>query len=412
MQDTAPQPDPRPATINIPRLISAYYAQQPDPDDPAQQVTFGTSGHRGTSLSGTFNENHILAICQAIAEHRQTEAITGPLYLGMDTHALSEPARITALEVFAAHGLTVMIADDLGYTPTPVISHAILTYNQGRANGLADGVVITPSHNPPGDGGFKYNPPSGGPADTDTTNGIQGRANALLRDKLSGVKRLTWAAALAAPTTHRHDYRTPYAADLGTVLDLSAVAASGLRIGVDPMGGAAVDYWPMIAERYGLDLTVVNPVVDPTFAFMPPDRDGKIRMDCSSPFAMARLLALKDKFDVAFGNDPDADRHGIVTPSTGLLNPNHFLAIAISYLFQNRPELAARSRRRQDIGVQRHDRPRRRPDSAGGWPKFPSASNGSWTVCWTGVTASAARKAPGPRSCAVTARSGPQTKTA
>ena len=334
----AGKPAPRELLVNVPRLISAYYAQTPDPADPAQRVAFGTSGHRGTSLKNTFNERHILAICQAISEHRRAAGISGPLYLGMDTHALSEPARITALEVFAAHGLEVMIADDLGYTPTPVISHAILTYNRGRTDGLADGVVITPSHNPPEDGGFKYNPPSGGPADTKTTQGIQDRANALLAGKLAGVERLPWTAALNAPTTHRYDYRTPYVADLENVLDLEAVASAGLRLGVDPMGGAAVDYWGMIADRYKLNLKVVNPIMDPTFAFMTLDKDGKIRMDCSSPAAMARLIGLKDKYDVAFGNDPDADRHGIVTPRAGLLNPNHFLAVAVDYLFQNRPQ--------------------------------------------------------------------------
>ena len=340
-QELAGQPAPRELLVNVPRLISAYYTQQPDPEDPGQRVAFGTSGHRGSPFKNTFNENHILAICQALCEYRQAEGASGPLYLGMDTHALSEPARITALEVFAAHGLDVMIADDLGYTPTPVISHAILTYNRGRTGGLADGVVITPSHNPPDDGGFKYNPPSGGPADTGTTQRIQDRANQLLQAGLAGVKRLTWAAALTAPTTHRYDYRTPYVNDLGQILDLSAVASAGLRLGVDPMGGAAVTYWGMIAEKYGLALEVVNPDIDPTFSFMTLDKDGKIRMDCSSPAAMARLIGLKDTFDVAFGNDPDADRHGIVTPSVGLMNPNHFLAVSIGYLFQNRPQWRA-----------------------------------------------------------------------
>ncbi|MBV9848222.1 MAG: alpha-D-glucose phosphate-specific phosphoglucomutase [Armatimonadetes bacterium] len=335
-QEQAGKPAPRELLVNVPRLISAYYTQKPDPGDPAQRVAFGTSGHRGTPFKNSFNEDHIRTICQAIAEHRRAEGITGPLYLGMDTHALSEPARITAVEVFAAHEVEVMIAEDLGYTPTPVISHAILTYNRGRTEGLADGVVITPSHNPPDDGGFKYNPPSGGPADTGTTQRIQDRANQLLQEGVSNVKRLPWEAALKAPTTHRYDYVTPYVDDLGSVLDLEAVAAAGLRLGVDPMGGAAVSYWPRIAERYGLNLEVVNPNVDPTFAFMTLDRDGKIRMDCSSPAAMARLIGLKDQFDIAFGNDPDVDRHGIVTRSAGLLNPNHFLAVAVHYLFQNR----------------------------------------------------------------------------
>ncbi len=341
MSELAGKPAPRSLLVNVPRLISAYYSRQPDPAEPTQLVTFGTSGHRGTSLQNTFNENHILAICQALAEHRQAEGITGPLFLGMDTHALSEPARTTALEVFAAHGLEVMIADDLGYTPTPVISHAILTHNKGRTSGLADGVVITPSHNPPDDGGFKYNPPSGGPADTGTTQGIQDRANALLRGGLHSVKRLSWAKALTATTTHKYDYMTPYVADLGQIIDTDAIRSAGLRLGVDPMGGAAVAYWEPIAERYGLIIDVVNPNIDPTFSFMTVDKDGRIRMDCSSPAAMASLIGLKDRFDVAFGNDPDVDRHGIVTPSAGLLNPNHFLSVAISYLFQNRPQWRA-----------------------------------------------------------------------
>jgi phosphoglucomutase len=322
--------------IDVPRLIDAYYTRKPAPEEPGQRVTFGTSGHRGTSLSGTFNEDHILAICQALVEYRIGAGITGPLFLGMDTHALSGPARQTALEVFAAHDVTVMIADDLCFTPTPVVSHAILTYNKSRTDGWADGVVITPSHNPPADGGFKYNPPSGGPADTGITKRIQDRANELLRAGMANIRRIPYETALAAETTHRFDFRTPYVDALGDVLDLSAVAASGLHIGVDPMGGAAVDYWGRIAERYGLNLETVNTVIDPTFAFMPPDWDGQTRMDCSSPQAMARLIDLKDRFDVAFGNDPDADRHGIVTPTSGLLNPNHFLAVAVRYLFENR----------------------------------------------------------------------------
>lgn len=325
-------------TVDLSRLRAAYYEQQPDPDNQSQQVSFGTSGHRGTSLQGTFNEHHIWAISQAIAEHRQTEGINGPLYLGMDTHALSQPAHESALEVFAANGVTVMVALDQGFTPTPVISQAILTYNQKRTAGLADGVVITPSHNPPEDGGFKYNPPSGGPADTATTQRIQDRANALLQARLSGVRRVPLAEAQVAPTTHPYDYVTPYVTDLSHVLDLEAVAVSGLRIGVDPMGGASMLYWSRIAEQYGVNLEVVNATIDPTFSFMPLDRDGKTRMDCSSPWAMAGLIGLKDKYQIAIGNDPDADRHGIVTPSGGLMNPNHFLAVAVSYLFQNRPQ--------------------------------------------------------------------------
>lgn len=324
--------------VNIPRLVSAYYTQKPDPNEPSQEVAFGTSGHRGTSLEGTFNEDHIAAVAQAVSEYRAREGYTGPLYMGMDTHALSEPALITALEVFAANGVTVMIQAGLGYTPTPVISHAILTYNQGRTAGLADGVVITPSHNPPQDGGFKYNPPSGGPADTGTTKQIQDRANELLKGGLQEVKRMPYAQALQANTTHEHDFITPYIEDLGNVIDMDAIREAGLRIGVDPMGGAGIAYWEPIANRYGLDLEVVNRRVDPTFSFMTVDKDGKIRMDCSSPYAMASLIDLKDRFDIAFGNDPDFDRHGIVTKSVGLMNPNHYLAVAINYLFQNRPQ--------------------------------------------------------------------------
>lgn len=333
----AGQPAPRELLTNIPRLIAAYYTHKPDPAEPAHRVAFGTSGHRGTSLRYSFNEDHILAISQAICEYRQGVGISGPLYLGMDTHALSEPALCTAVEVFAAHDVQVFIQAGLGYTPTPVISHAILTYNRDRTSGLADGVVITPSHNPPGDGGFKYNPPSAGPADTATTKQIQGRANELLADGLRGVRRLPLNRALKAATTHEYDYITPYVADLGSVIQMEAIAQAGLKIGVDPMGGAGLAFWEPIAERYGLNMEVVNTAVDPTFAFMTLDHDGKIRMDCSSPYAMASLIQLKDRFDIAFGNDPDADRHGIVTRSAGLMNPNHFLATAVSYLFQHRP---------------------------------------------------------------------------
>lgn len=330
-------PAPASLRINVPQLIAAYYTQQPDPAEVSHQVAFGTSGHRGSSLANTFNENHILAICQAIAEQRAAEGITGPLYLGMDTHALSEPAHRTAIEVFAGNGVEVMLQAGGGYTPTPVISFAILTHNWGRTAGLADGVVITPSHNPPQDGGFKYNPPSGGPADTGTTKRIQDRANALLQSGLGEVRQLPYARALSAETTHAHDFVMPYVEALATVIDMDAIAAAGLKIGADPMGGASLAYWEPIAERYRLAIDVVNPNVDPTFAFMTVDKDGKIRMDCSSPYAMASLIGLKDRYDIAFGNDPDSDRHGIVTPSAGLLNPNHYLAVAISYLFQNRP---------------------------------------------------------------------------
>jgi phosphoglucomutase len=324
--------------VNVPRLVSAYYTQKPDAGNPAQRVAFGTSGHRGSSLERSFNEDHVLAMCQAICELRQSRRITGPLYAGMDTHALSEPALYTAIEVFAAHGVDVFIQDGFGYTPTPVISHAILTYNRGRSAGLADGVVITPSHNPPGDGGFKYNPPEGGPADPETTALIESRANEILEGDLKAVRRVPLEVALKAGTTHRHDYVTPYVVDLENVVDMEAIAAAGLKIGVDPMGGSGVAFWDPIADTYGLDLEVVNRRVDPTFSFMTLDHDDQIRMDPSSPYAMAGLLQLKGRFDVAFGNDPDYDRHGIVTRSGGLMTPNHYLAVAIWYLFQNRPQ--------------------------------------------------------------------------
>lgn len=340
----AGKPAPRSLLVNVPQLISGYYTYKPEPENLAHRVAFGTSGHRGTPQHHNFNEDHILAISQAICEYRQNQGISGPLYAGMDTHALSEPALYTALEVFAANGVQVFVQQGLGYTPTPVISHAILAYNNGRSSGLADGIVITPSHNPPDDGGFKYNPPSAGPADTQTTKLIQDRANELLMDGLRGVRRLPLEKALKAETTHHYDYITPYVADLDEVLDMKAIAAAGLKIGVDPMGGAGLAYWQPIAERYGLNLEVVNEAIDPTFAFMTVDHDGKIRMDCSSPYAMAGLIRLKDRFDVAFGNDPDADRHGIVTRSVGLMNPNHYLATAVWYLFQHRsgwgPEVA------------------------------------------------------------------------
>ena len=323
--------------INVPRLVSAYYTEQPDPSAAGQRVTFGTSGHRGSSLKSTFNENHVLAICQAICEYRAAQGYTGPLYLGMDTHALSEPAFASAVEVFAANSIELVIQSGLSYTPTPAISHAILGYNRGKSAGLADGVVITPSHNPPADGGFKYNPPSAGPADTTTTKVIQDRANQILENGLKAVKRMAYRQALKAETTHEHDYVSTYTNELGEIINFEAIASAGLKLGVDPMGGASIDYWAPISNRYGLDVEVVNPAVDPTFRFMTVDHDGKIRMDCSSPDAMASLIRLKDHFDIAFGNDPDCDRHGIVTTSAGLMNPNHYLAVAIWYLFQNRP---------------------------------------------------------------------------
>ena len=333
----AGQPAPKEFLANIPRLISNYYTRQPDAANAVQRVVFGTSGHRGTSGEKTFNEAHILAICQALCEYRQTQKISGPLFMGMDTHALSEPAMATALEVLAANGVQVMIQAGLGYTPTPVISHAILSHNRHKTGGAADGVVITPSHNPPTDGGFKYNPPSGGPAGTEITKVVQERANKILTQGLAGVKRILFEKAIKAETTHEYDYITPYVNDLGAVIRMDAIAKTKLKIGVDPMGGAAVAFWSPIAERYGLNIEVVNPVIDPTFSFMPLDHDGKIRMDCSSPYAMHHLIGLKDRFDIAFGNDPDVDRHGIVTRSVGLLPPNHYLAVAIWYLYQNRP---------------------------------------------------------------------------
>jgi len=324
--------------INVPRLITAYYSERPDPAIPSQRVAFGTSGHRGSAFNNAFNEAHILAISQALCDHRGKAGISGPLFVGIDTHALAEPALASALEVFAANGVEVMIDDHDGYTPTPVISHAILTYNKGRTNGLADGVVITPSHNPPEDGGFKYNPPNGGPADTDITGGIERAANFYLESGLAGVKRIPYGRARQASNVHRHDYITPYVADLANVVDMAAIRAAGVKIGIDPLGGAAVRYWQPIIERYGLDATIISDTVDPTFRFMTVDWDGKIRMDCSSPYAMARLIGMRDKFDVAFANDTDADRHGIVTRSSGLMNPNHYLAAAIAYLFEHRPQ--------------------------------------------------------------------------
>ncbi|WP_426423868.1 phosphoglucomutase (alpha-D-glucose-1,6-bisphosphate-dependent) [Bradyrhizobium genosp. A] len=325
------------ALANIPRLVTAYFANRPDAADPAQRVAFGTSGHRGTSFKNTFNEGHILATTQAICDYRQEKGLTGPLFIGIDTHALAEPALASAVEVFAANGVDIMIDKDGGYTPTPVISHAILTYNKGRTSGLADGVVVTPSHNPPEDGGYKYNPPHGGPADTDATSVVEKRANAYLADGLKGVKRIDYARALKSSTVHAYDYITPYVADLGNVVDLELVKSAGINIGIDPLGGAAVHYWHPIIARYGLKATVVNEAIDPTFRFMTVDWDGKIRMDCSSPYAMASLIAMRDRFDVAFANDTDADRHGIVTRTGGLMNPNHYLATAISYLFAHRP---------------------------------------------------------------------------
>jgi phosphoglucomutase len=324
--------------VNVPRLVTAYYSETPDPAIAAQRVAFGTSGHRGTAFKNSFNENHILAITQAICLYRKKMGTDGPLFLGIDTHALSVPACATALEVLAANGVEVMIAEGGEYTPTPVISRAILAYNRNRKTGLADGIVVTPSHNPPEDGGFKYNPPNGGPAETAATAWIETRANQFLETRLEGVKRAPLARALAAPTTHKFDYITPYVADLGGVVDMGLVRGAGLKLGVDPLGGAGVHYWARIAEFYGLNLSVVNDAVDPTFRFMTMDWDGQIRMDPSSAYAMQRLIAIKDRFDLSFACDTDHDRHGIVTRSAGLLPPNHYLSVAIFHLFQNRPK--------------------------------------------------------------------------
>ena len=333
----AGKPVPPALLVNVPRLITAYYTEVPDPSVPGQRVAFGTSGHRGTSFENSFNEWHVLAISQAICDYRRQQGIDGPLFLGIDTHALSEPAYASALEVLAANGVEVMLADKDEYTPTPVISHAILAYNRGRDSGLADGTVITPSHNPPDNGGFKYNPPNGGPADKNVTGWIEAHANALLENSLEGVKRMPFEKALRVATTHRHDYLNAYVSDLGNVLDMEAIRGADISLGVDPLGGAGVHYWGPIAERYGLDLTVVNEAVDPTFRFMTVDWDGRIRMDPSSPYAMQSLIGLKDRFDIAFACDTDHDRHGIVTRNAGLLPPNHYLAVAIFYLFQHRP---------------------------------------------------------------------------
>src|SRR6185295_7092547 len=333
----AGKPAPAEILIDVDRLLKQYADRKPDPGDPQQRVSFGTSGHRGSPLNGSFNEAHILAMTQAICEQRAAKGINGPLYLGMDTHAASPPAQRTTMEVLAAHGVEVFLQRGGGFTPTPGISHAILTYNRGRSSGLADGIVITPSHNPPKDGGYKYNPPHGGPADVDVTKAIQDRANALIAAGNAEVKRIPYERAMKAPTTHLHDFVKPYVNDLRNVIDMDAIRDAKVKIGVDPLGGASVAYWAPIVELYELDVTVVNPKVDPRFAFMTCDHDGQIRMDCSSAYAMANLIGLKDKYQIAFGNDADSDRHGIVTPSVGLMNPNHYLAVAINYLFANRP---------------------------------------------------------------------------
>jgi phosphoglucomutase len=334
----AGKPAPASLRINVEKLLDNYLKRKPDLSDPNQLVSFGTSGHRGTSEDGSFTQAHIHAITQAIVEYRARQKITGPVFVGKDTHALSGPAQRSALEVLAANGVETVIQENDGYTPTPVISHAILVYNRKRESGLADGIVITPSHNPPRDGGFKYNPPNGGPADNDVTGWVQDRANALLREDNRGVRLMAYQQAAGSATVHTRNFIPGYVDDLQTIINLDRVRAGGLRLGVDPLGGASVHYWEPIASTYGLDITVVNPTVDPTFGFMTVDHDGKIRMDCSSPYAMAKLVQLKERYNLAFGNDPDSDRHGIVTPTAGLLNPNHYLAVAIRYLFTNRPK--------------------------------------------------------------------------
>lgn len=339
----AGKPAPADILIDPEKLVRAYYDVRPDPENPEQQVSFGTSGHRGSPEDGSFNEAHILATTQAICEYRAAQGTTGPLYLGRDTHGASEPAERSALEVLAANGVETILQSGGAVTATPGISHAIIAYNRGRTSALSDGIVVTPSHNPPRDGGFKYNPTHGGPADTDATGWIQDRANALMRQNNSGVKRLSYEAAKRASTTHEQDFAAAYVADLENVVDIAAIRGAKLRLGADPLGGASIAYWSRIAEKFALDITVVNPAVDPTFRFMTVDHDGKIRMDCSSPYAMAKLVGLKNDYDIAFGNDPDSDRHGIVTPSAGLMNPNHYLAVAIRYLFTHRPDWPAQA---------------------------------------------------------------------
>ncbi len=407
----AGQPAPQTSLTDIPALLAAY-RNTPDVSQATQRVAFGTSGHRGSALHGSFNEAHILAIAQAVAEYRAGAGITGPLFLGMDTHALSAPAQQTTLEVLAANGVLTHLQADGGYTPTPVISRAILAHNTDKTVPRADGIVITPSHNPPQDGGIKYNPPHGGPADTDVTGWIEQRANALMADGNKDVKRMPYAQALAAPTTKAVDLMTPYIAALGEVIDMAAIKKANLRIGVDPMGGAAVAYWVPIAKHYGLNIEVVNPKVDGAFSFMTLDHDGKIRMDCSSPYAMASLVGLKDKFDIAWGNDADVDRHGIVTPSIGLMNPNHYLAVSINYLLTHRPQWPTAAAVGKTLVSSRTDRPR------GEWPG-PQVPRGAGRlqvvlgrVCSKAISASAVKKAPARASCASMARRGPPTRTA
>jgi len=353
----AGKPAPPSSLTNIPRLVSAYYANSPDPGIPTQLVSFGTSGHRGSSLKGSFNEAHVLAVCQAICDYRALAGIDGPLFMGMDTHALSEAGFTSALEVLAGNRIAVMVDHRRGYTPTPVISFSILAWNRGHKTHAADGIIITPSHNPPDNGGIKYNPPHGGPAGTQATQQIENRANELLKGGNRDVKRKAFHRALKADTTRWFDYTTPYVDALADVVDMQAIADAGIGIGVDPLGGAAVAYWPQVADHYGINIEVVNARVDPAFSFMPLDHDGKIRMDCSSPFAMAGLIALRDRYDMAFGNDPDSDRHGIVTPAGGLMNPNHYLCAAIDYLFERRQHWPAEAMVGKTLVSSKYDRP-------------------------------------------------------
>ena len=397
--------------IDVPALEQAYYSNRPDPADPRQRVAFGTSGHRGTPLDNTFTEAHILAITRAICDYRRARGIDGPLFLGKDTHALSDAAQRTALEVLAAEGIEIILERDDGVTPTPVISHAILVYNRGRTAHMGDGIVITPSHNPPADGGFKYNPPNGGPADSDVTSWIQDRANALLRAGNAEVKRISFPVALRAGTTHEVDFVKPYVDDLANVIDMDVIRTAGLKLGVDPLGGAAVHYWQPIADTYGLDITVTNPAVDPTFRFMTLDHDGQIRMDCSSPYAMASLVKLKDRFDLAFGNDPDSDRHGIVTQvARALMNPNHYLAVAIRYLLTHRPDWPAHAMVGKTLVSSSlidhvvNSLNRKLCEVPVGFKWFAPG-------CSMARFASAAKRVPAPASCGATAPSGPPIKT-
>ena len=381
----AGKPAPREMLVDLARLEQEYYERQPDVGDPNQLVSFGTSGHRGSPLRGSFTEAHILAITQAICDYRSGQGTDGPLYMGKDTHAVSGPAQRTALEVLAANNVETLIQRDDGVTPTPVISRAILVYNRGRKEHFADGIVITPSHNPPEDGGFKYNPPNGGPADTDVTKWVEDRANELLRGENAGVKRVPFATAMKSGSIRQEDFVLPYVRDLRNIIDMDAIRAAGLKLGVDPLGGAAVHYWEPINEIYKLDIVVVNPRVDPTFSFMTVDHDGKIRMDCSSPYAMARLVGLKDQYRVAFANDPDSDRHGIVTPSIGLMNPNHYFAVAIRYLLTQPATVVRACRSRQDVGQQQHDRSRRKQAWApvvrgAGWIQMVRAGAFRWLI--------------------------------